>query len=150
MPECDDLFRCCLSQLVGAECDHLLTEVDGVPGAVVIATMRGGPLIGSTELRLLPDEIASCRRLYVDAKYRRLGVGRALVEHAADVAARHGFTHLGVAVAWDNERAIAFYRALGFQRAKGFDSEDSAAFVRSLAPAFPPQSAPSRGLPWKS
>jgi len=52
----------------------------------------------------------------VDPRYQRRGFGRALLEHAEDLARMRGFRQLDLSVYLDNTRAIGFYEDAGWQR----------------------------------
>ncbi len=56
--------------------------------------------------------------LYVQAKWRRHGVGRNLIEEAADICRRIGGTQLFWSVYKRNEAALAFYKSLGARYTK--------------------------------
>ena len=55
------------------------------------------------------------RRLYVDPKYWRGGIGRELHEQVLAEARARGFSQLVLWVLTQNQRARAFYGALGFE-----------------------------------
>ena len=52
----------------------------------------------------------------VDARFRRRGVGRALLEAAVEWGPEHGVAKLELHVFPWNEAAIALYEAFGFER----------------------------------
>jgi ribosomal protein S18 acetylase RimI-like enzyme len=54
--------------------------------------------------------------LYVDANYRRIGVGRQLIAALARAAIDSGCAGLVLGVAAENSPAMGFYEALGFHR----------------------------------
>jgi ribosomal protein S18 acetylase RimI-like enzyme len=60
-----------------------------------------------------PDAAAEIHALYVLARARGQGLGRALMAEAARFLAAEGFASLGLWVLAPNLRAIAFYRRLG-------------------------------------
>jgi GNAT superfamily N-acetyltransferase len=60
-----------------------------------------------------PEAEAEIHALYILARARGQGLGRALMAEAARFLAAEGFTSLGLWVLAVNARAIAFYRALG-------------------------------------
>ena len=87
----------------------------------VLATTEAG-VVGFAEL-VLRDQPADVEgvsgaelvRLYVQPESRARGVGRALVEHSGRLAMAASLRSLWLAV-WElNERAIGFYRRLGFK-----------------------------------
>ena len=79
-----------------------------------------GQVVGLVALRLLPQALdpipyAELSELYVDAAYRRHGVGRALVRHVEAEARAAGAQQVVLLTAWRNTDAHAFYHALGYR-----------------------------------
>jgi ribosomal protein S18 acetylase RimI-like enzyme len=78
---------------------------DGVVGMVsllfTVSTAEGGPAA------ILEDMI-------VASAYRGQGIGRRLVEHVLDRAAKLGNTRVTLLADRHNQAALGFYRALGF------------------------------------
>jgi GNAT superfamily N-acetyltransferase len=79
-----------------------------------------GRVVGLACLRLLPclcDPVpaAELTELIVHPAYRRLGVGRALVQRIEDAARKQGATTLVLMTAWRNTNAHAFYHMLGYR-----------------------------------
>ena len=80
----------------------------------------GGQVVGMACLRLLPclcdpAPSAEMTELYIDAGFRRAGVGRALVQHIEGLARSAGATRLTLITAWHNGGAHTFYHALGYR-----------------------------------
>jgi ribosomal protein S18 acetylase RimI-like enzyme len=65
--------------------------------------------------------------LVVDAEARRLGVGRTLIDRAANYFRDRGCVHIEVTSADHRPGAHAFYRSVGFV-------EDERRFVKNLEP----------------
>ena len=61
-----------------------------------------------------PDRLLVCE-IYVRKPYRGTGLARELVERAATRARTEGCGELALDVDVDNERALGFYRKLGFE-----------------------------------
>lgn len=80
-------------------------------GVFALATEDGFILI-----RVVADE-AEILTLAVRPHVRKLGLGRALVEHGAVEASRRGAVHLFLEVAQDNKAARALYARTGFVEA---------------------------------
>jgi GNAT superfamily N-acetyltransferase len=79
-----------------------------------------GCVAGMIGLRLLPTPCdttpyAELTELFVEAGYRRHGVGRALVAHVEAQARAGGAAELVLMTAWRNTNAHAFYHALGYR-----------------------------------
>ena len=79
---------------------------------VVLLEQTGGFIL----IRAVADE-AEILTLAVEPRARRRGVGRALVEAAAEAALAMGAHRLHLEVAEDNAAALALYRAAGFVQA---------------------------------
>ena len=88
-------------------------EIDGRdPDCVHVAAYAGGQLIGTA--RLLPS--ARVGRMAVAARWRRRGVGRALLEALLGEARRRGFTGISLAA---QVEAVGFYQRCGFHTVSG-------------------------------
>lgn len=63
--------------------------------------------------------------MLVHWRYRRLGVGRQLVERTCDFVARHGDSEIKLIVFKDNKRALSFYQKMHFYQTSipGIDEE---------------------------
>lgn len=83
-----------------------------LPGAFALVDVDGGMILA----RHVADE-AEILTLAVAPEARRRGLGRALVDQAARVAARHGAARLLLEVSAANQAARALYEAAGFTQA---------------------------------
>jgi len=87
--------------------------------AVLIAESTGGRRLGFISLKVRPDVTGTDRAhvadLAVAADARRLGVGSALMEAAEEWARGQGLATISLEAWSTNERALAFYRELGFR-----------------------------------
>jgi GNAT superfamily N-acetyltransferase len=87
----------------------LVARLDGVPvGVAVVAYRLNVSLAGM---------FASVEDLYVVLGFRRRGVGRALLEAAREHWAERGVSYVEAQV--EDEEAMAFYEALGYQPEPG-------------------------------
>ena len=91
----------------------------GPRAAVLIAHDAGGERLGFVSVKVREDvtgaERAHVADLAVTEGARRLGVGRALMLAAEAWARERGLPVVGLDVWSTNERAMAFYRCLGYQ-----------------------------------
>lgn len=112
-------------------CNALVAEVDGkIAGAIIgydgarLEELRK-PLFELMREKLgnvptVEDE-TSAGEFYLDSlavlpQFRGCGVGRALLSTARDRAFAAGFERVGLLVDFENPRAEALYRSLGFER----------------------------------
>lgn len=88
------------------------------PAGVLTLAMAHGEVAGCCALRPLPttDHVnaAEMKRLYVRQAYRRLGLGRQLVESVLDAARVAGYHSVLLDTLDDMESARALYTELGF------------------------------------
>ncbi len=100
-----------------AELQDLPGDYAAPEGALVLALING-QVAGCCALRPLPttDHVnaAEMKRLYVRQAYRRLGLGRQLVEAVLDAARVSGYHSVLLDTLDDMESARALYRELGF------------------------------------
>src|SRR5206468_13009060 len=92
----------------------------GRPGEALFAARMDGRLIGACGLNVDPytpaPGVGRVRHLYVLTDYRRLGVGRRLVEQVLDAASGR-FERLRLST--QNPAAAQLYEQLGFERRIG-------------------------------
>jgi ribosomal-protein-alanine N-acetyltransferase len=83
---------------------------------VLRAAERGGSstILAYVILHVVLDEV-SVLDLAVDPRWRRMGIGRWLLEQALALAARRGATVAYLEVRQSNWQALALYRSLGFE-----------------------------------
>ncbi len=92
-----------------------------MPLAVLIAVDAADHPVGFAELSIRTyaedcetDHVAYLEGWYVRADYRRLGVGRALIQAAETWARSQGCTEFGSDAVLDNAVSASAHRALGF------------------------------------
>jgi len=87
---------------------------------VLVAEEEGGRLIGFTQLyptwcSLLAGPVYVLYDLYVSSAARRRGIGRALLEAAAERGRRDGKLRMTLSTAKTNRTAQSLYESLGWQ-----------------------------------
>ena len=95
---------------------------------MLLGAWRGHDLIGYACLywhftSLVPAETVLMNDLFVVAKARGEGVGRALIDASADIARQRGAHHLEWATAPDNKTAQRLYDATGADRTTWIEYE---------------------------
>jgi putative acetyltransferase len=79
-----------------------------------------GVAAGCGGVQLYGTEYAELKRMYVRPSFRRLGLGRAILDHLADHARRGGAAELRLETGIYQEAAIALYESFGFRRRSPF------------------------------
>jgi ribosomal protein S18 acetylase RimI-like enzyme len=79
-----------------------------------------GVAAGCGGVQLYGTEYAELKRMYVRPSFRRLGLGRAILDHLADHARRGGAAALRLETGIYQEAAIALYESIGFRRRSPF------------------------------
>jgi len=82
-------------------------------GAMLIALHDGAP-IGCVGIVPINDTMCEIKRLYVLTPFRRLKMGRALMDSALRIARERGYVRAAMSMFDDNHNAIALYRSMGF------------------------------------
>ncbi|WP_435063824.1 GNAT family N-acetyltransferase [Halobaculum sp. EA56] len=101
--------------------DDAVDRADGDPGGTAIAA-TDAPLVGFVTCETdraprvfdRPDRLV-VGDLYVDAEHRGTGVARDLIDRVRERAEETACAELALDVDADNDRALAFYRKLGFE-----------------------------------
>jgi ribosomal protein S18 acetylase RimI-like enzyme len=100
--------------LIAAEDAGLfIAEVEGRPVGLICVVLRESPAVPI----LVPRRYAVVDTVVVDERFRRAGIGRALMEHPAGWAAAQGAESIELNVWEFNREAIAFYERLGYRTA---------------------------------
>jgi GNAT superfamily N-acetyltransferase len=92
---------------------------DALPADAVLVALAAGRVVGlvalhRTVMLQAARPVARITTLVVDAGHRGTGIGRALVEAAADLARQAGSGRLELTTGLDRTAAHDFYRAIGF------------------------------------
>jgi ribosomal protein S18 acetylase RimI-like enzyme len=104
-----------------AETQHLFHRVEmaAMPEeaavGMLLMNLRRSEEAGSLDL---DEVIGYVHLLYVASAYRGHGVADALQQHAEDVCRHQGARHLELNVEPANERAVRFYRRVGYEVAR--------------------------------
>lgn len=122
---CDEGIPRDYAEYILAEFNHAkLAATLAAPDTVLFVAEAHDRLLGFVDLRLgkSTDHLASAvrqaevSRLYILNRFARRGIGRALLGQCHTTAAGFGTTALWLTMYGANERARAFYRALGWQK----------------------------------
>ncbi|MFJ6570030.1 GNAT family N-acetyltransferase [Streptomyces sp. NPDC091292] len=99
-----------------AEGEPWIAEVDGVPAGTLTLTDGPGPY-----LERAPEPERYIHILATDRRYAGLGVGAALLSHAAEETRRAGISLLRVdCYAGDDGKLVAYYESQGFTSTEPF------------------------------
>jgi ribosomal-protein-alanine N-acetyltransferase len=114
--------------------DLLAYEFKHPRGFLLVASWGGGDPAGYVSFRHGGGE-SEMLRLAVDPRERRRGLARTLVDHGLERLRQCRVQSCHLEVRKDNESAIAFYQALGFERTgrrKSYYRDGTDALVYSL------------------
>lgn len=101
-----------------------IAEVDGVPAATLTLTDAPGAYLAHLPPPGEPERYIHW--LASDRRFKGLGVGRALLAHAAEETRRAGVSLLRVdCYAGDDRRLVAYYEANGFTPTHAFTLRDA-------------------------
>lgn len=98
--------------------DADLFDLDGFyfeAGGDFAVVVDGSTLIGCVGLLRLDDDVCELRKMYVDWRYRGLGLGKQLLDYAISRAIALGFRQITLETASVLKEAIALYERYGFR-----------------------------------
>jgi aminoglycoside 6'-N-acetyltransferase I len=104
------------------EIQHYFQGKLRMPLEVLLAVDQSGAAVGFAELSIRSyaeecesDRVAYLEGWYVEPRFRRRGVGRALIAAAEDWGMRQGCTEFASDAELDNELSAQAHQALGFE-----------------------------------
>ena len=114
-----------------------ISQVLDSDGVVFVAENDDGKLIGFAEVSLRSDHVdgASISPVpylegwFVDARYRKRGIGRALIEAIERWSANHGYAELASDAELGNMLSIRLHKRLGFS-----EIDRNVTFLKKLRP----------------
>lgn len=107
--------------------EHELDDVDQVSkvyaedGGLFLVVLDDGKVIGTGAIRKLENNLAELKRLWLLEPYHGRGIGYRVVSQLFDFARQHGYQRLVLQTSLQQQRAIAFYRRLGFVEAPAYN-----------------------------
>jgi putative acetyltransferase len=99
-------------------------------GLLLIRDGPAGPFVGCVGIRRIDARTAELKRMYVQGAYRKLGLGRALLERAIGLVRELGYKAVRLDTMPSMTRAVALYRQYGFREIEPyrFNPEPGALF----------------------
>lgn len=85
------------------------------PGSGFWVADLDGEVVGMAGIERLNDDDAEVRRMYVDADYRRRGIGVRLLSHLEDFCLEEGYRRVLLSTSEQQEAALALYRLQGYE-----------------------------------
>jgi ribosomal protein S18 acetylase RimI-like enzyme len=102
-----------------ADAIELIGELEAERVAFFVARIEG-KAAGCGGVQLFDTEYAELKRMYVRPQFRRLGLGKLMLEHLASYTRRRGVALLRLETGIYQTAAIRFYEAHGFRRRPPF------------------------------
>ena len=112
--------RECTTEPLPAAYFDAYEEIESDPGQTLLVAERGGALVGTLQLSIIPNLTFEGRRraqvegVRIAAGARGQGVGRNLIMHAREIAREHECHILQLTTNRQRPEAVRFYERLGF------------------------------------
>lgn len=89
-------------------------------GLILVREGAAGEFVGCAGIRRIDERTAELKRMYVRDAYRKLGLGRRLLERAIELARELGYRAIRLDTMPSMARAIALYRQYGFREIENY------------------------------
>jgi ribosomal protein S18 acetylase RimI-like enzyme len=101
--------------------NYIKARLENNESVIFVALANDNMPAGFTQLYPIYSSVRAAKNwllndLYVDAAYRKQGVGEALIKAAMDFAKGKGSTYVKLETAFDNYNAQSLYEAIGFKK----------------------------------
>jgi ribosomal protein S18 acetylase RimI-like enzyme len=90
--------------------------------SLLLRERAGGALVGMILCSRVAADVAHITQLCIAKEYRGAGLGRILLDHAAERLMRRGFEAISLTVTESNLPAVRLYERFGFSRRHRFDA----------------------------
>jgi len=96
-------------------------------GGIFLVVLNGEQVIGSGALRKLDAETVELKRMWLLEAYHGLGIGYRLITQLFDFARERGYLRVRLQTSFEQTRALAFYKRVGFHEIPHFadDADDA-------------------------
>ena len=113
-PDLRDAFEAYIQRALADEIDRIEAYYVEHCDGFWVAMLRG-ELVGTFGLERASADAMELRRMYVDPKARRGGIGRRMLLYAEDECRRRGIKRLELSTAEIQAEALALYRSAGYR-----------------------------------
>jgi GNAT superfamily N-acetyltransferase len=113
-PDLRDAFEAYIERALADEIDRIEAYYAEHGGGFWVATLRR-ELVGTFGLERASADAMELRRMYVDPKTRRGGIGHRMLQYAEDECRRRGFKRLELSTAEIQAEALALYRSADYR-----------------------------------
>ncbi len=114
-PDTADAFEDYIRRSMAEEIERIHDYYQTVPGSGFWVVEAGDDVAGMVGIERLSGEEAEVRRMYVDAPYRRRGIGVRLLAHAEAFCGEAGYARIVLSTSALQEAAKALYEAKGYR-----------------------------------
>jgi ribosomal protein S18 acetylase RimI-like enzyme len=100
---------------------YIKARLEKEESVIFLALANDNTPAGFTQLYPIYSSVRAAKNwllndLYVDAAYRKQGIGEALIKTAMDFAKSEGSTYVKLETAYDNYTAQSLYESIGFKK----------------------------------
>jgi GNAT superfamily N-acetyltransferase len=114
-PDMKEAFAAYVTRSLTEEIGRIGEYYDSGRGRSFWVATDGSRLLGNFGLEPVGGEAIEVRRMYVDFPFRKLGIARAMLDHAESCARQGGFGKIILSTSSLQLPALALYRSAGYE-----------------------------------
>jgi putative acetyltransferase len=118
--------------------EHVLEDMDNLQeyyagrSGIFLVVLDDGKVVGTGAVRSWKGEIAELKRLWLLEQYHGQGIGYRVVQLLFEFARQYGYKSIRLQTGFQQKRAVAFYKKLGFVEIPNYDPEDDISMEMEL------------------
>jgi GNAT superfamily N-acetyltransferase len=114
-PDMKEAFAAYVARSIAEEVGQIGQYYDAGRGRSFWVATDGSRLLGTFGLEPVDGGAIEVRRMYVDLPFRRVGIARAMLNHAETCARQEGFDKIILSTSSLQQPALALYRSAGYR-----------------------------------
>jgi putative acetyltransferase len=111
-----------------SDIDNYQSHYFGQQGLFLVV-VENNQVIGTGAIRRVDESICELKRLWLLEKYQGRGIGYRVLQELIEFAQTNGYTRMRLETDNEQERAIRFYKRVGFQNIEKYNHRNSDVYM---------------------